>query len=633
MAVKSFELDLPPEQVEIFGNALAHVVNVEVSHPAIVAPLAAGLEAGTPYLAYEHVDGESLDVALRREPRPPEALQWIALLAGAVDAAHARGLEHGGLHLRDVLVSSEGVCATGFGIARALEHVQLGVPVRRPYTARELAAGRRWGPPADRFAVAVLAYELLTGARPAGDADEAIADLRELCPDVADPAGLQQAFRNALADDPAIRSASAAVFAAAIERAVGGGESPEVRTPRRRAPAADEAGLAEDAPDAPDVAAGGDAGPAADETAFGARELDDPAGPGPAGAGDEPPRPRIVLPPAAAADPEDLPGGGEAPRREADEGRAEGPSRSRSRSGSRSRRRSRRGGKRRRTGPVVAVRDDVHFDPLDDRGAVEPPVERPEYDEDVPPPPSPVSLRAMAPVVAAMAVGVLLTYLLITGLGTPGGGETDGGASPSGNAGAGGEGSGEDVAAPESPGPVSVEDGPLTLVEEPIVTVGDPPPPGADPAPAADPPGFEPPAPAAVPPAAVPVPAAPAADAAPAPAAVPPAAAPVPAAPAADPAPPASPAPSPDAPAADAPPRPAPPGVGSLLVRSRPPGAAVQVDGVEVGVTPVQVPDVAFGAHQVRIELPGYRPWVAEVDVSGTEEVRVGASLEPGGRR
>ena len=54
---------------------------------------------------------------------------------------------------------------------------------------------------------------------------------------------------------------------------------------------------------------------------------------------------------------------------------------------------------------------------------------------------------------------------------------------------------------------------------------------------------------------------------------------------------------------------------------------------MEVGVTPVQVPDVAFGAHQVRIELPGYRPWVAEVDVSGTEEVRVGASLEPGGRR
>ncbi len=593
-----------------------------------MAPLAAGLEAGAPYLAYEHVDGESLDVALRREPRPPEALRWIALLAGAVDAAHARGLEHGGLHLRDVLVSSEGVCATGFGIARALEHVQLGVPVRRPYTAREMTAGRRWGPPADRFAVAVLAYELLTGARPAGDPDEAVADLRELCPDAADPAGLQQAFRNALADDPAIRSASAAVFASAIERAVGG-ESPEARpTPRRREPEAGGAGPAGDFPDAPDAAGGGDAGPAAGETAFGARGLDGPAGRGPAGAGDEPPR---IVPPAAAV-PEDRPGDGEVPRREADEGR------SRSRSASRSRRRSRRGGKRRRTGPVVAVRDDVHFDPLDDRGAVEPPAERPEREEDVPPPPSPTSLRAVAPVVAAMAVGVLLTYLLITGLGTPGGGETDGGAAPPGNAAAGGEESGGEVAVPEAPPP---DDGPLTLVEEPILTVGDPPPPGAAPVPPADPPGSAPPPPASAPPAAAPRPPASAVappavpppaprppasavEAAPAPAAVPPAAAS-----AAEAAPPPPPARlQPEAPADDAPPGAA----GSLLVRSRPPGAVVQVDGVEVGVTPVEVPDVSFGAHRVRMELPGYRPWVAEVDVSGTEQVRVGASLEPGGR-
>ena len=593
-----------------------------------MAPLAAGLEAGAPYLAYEHVDGESLDVALRREPRPPEALRWIALLAGAVDAAHARGLEHGGLHLRDVLVSSDGVCATGFGIARALEHVQLGVPVRRPYTAREMTAGRRWGPPADRFAVAVLAYELLTGARPAGDPDEAVADLRELCPDAADPAGLQQAFRNALADDPAIRSASAAVFASAIERAVGG-ESPEARpTPRRREPAAGGAGLAGDVPDGPDAAGGGDAGPADGETAFGARGLDGPAGRGPAGAGAEPPR---IVPPAAAV-PEDRPGEGEAPRREADEGR------SRSRSASRSRRRSRRGGKRRRTGPVVAVRDDVHFDPLDDRGAVEPPAERPERDEDVPPPPSPTSLRAVAPVVAAMAVGVLLTYLLITGLGTPGGGETDGGAAPPGNAAAGGEESGGEAAASEAP---PAADGPLTLVEEPILTVGDPPPPGAAPVPPADPPGSAPPPPASAPPAAAPRPAASAVESAPAPPAVP-AAAPRPAASAVEsaPAPPAVPPPAASAAeAAPAPPQPeapaddAPPGAaGSLLVRSRPPGAVVQVDGVEVGVTPVEVPDVSFGAHRVRMELPGYRPWVAEVDVSGTEQVRVGASLEPGGR-
>jgi serine/threonine-protein kinase len=221
VAIKSFHLDLTPEQVEIFGNALAHIVKVEVSHPAIVAPLAAGLESGTPFMAYEYVAAESLDVALRRAAQPAEGLAWIAALAGAVDAAHALGLVHGALHLRDVLVTQEGVCATGFGIASALEHVRLGFPIRRPYTAPEVLAGHRWGPPADRFAVAALAYELLTGTRLSGSGDGAIADLRALRPDVADPAGLEQAFRNALAEDPDIRSASATGFVTALARAIG----------------------------------------------------------------------------------------------------------------------------------------------------------------------------------------------------------------------------------------------------------------------------------------------------------------------------------------------------------------------------------------------------------------------------
>ena len=81
----------------------------------------------------------------------------------------------------------------------------------------------------------------------------------------------------------------------------------------------------------------------------------------------------------------------------------------------------------------------------------------------------------------------------------------------------------------------------------------------------------------------------------------------------------------------------APPAVsavgGSLRVESRPPGAAVRVDDVVMGVTPVDITDVAPGARRVRIELPGYRPWITEVDVSGTERIRVGASLQPEDRQ
>ena len=625
MAIKAFELELTPEQVEVFANALADIVNVEMSHPAIVAPLAAGLEAGMPFMAYEYIAAESLDVVLRREARPAEALEWIAALAGGVDAAHARGVVHGTLHLRDVLVSPEGICATGFGIASALEHVRLRVPVRRPYTAGEVTAGRRWGPPADRFSLAVLAYELLTGTRPSASGDEAIADLPDLCPDVADPAGLQQAFRNALAVEPAIRSASATAFAQAVARAIGDEEpAGSVSTMALgREPVADDAADRFEETSDPrhrmrlGDAARGDAG-----LAFEAPESVGPAGREFPGTGRGPELPvQIALPDGDVA-PEGPPAGRE---RSGDEGDGEHDERM-----PRSPRRPvRRAGAPRRTGPVVAVRDDVHFDPLDDRDALAPTVQQATNEEDVPPPPSPTSMRTVAPVIAAVVVGMVVASLVFRSLWTAGEETSAGAPGPAEAAGTGVEFSEETVAPPPAQGSPSAAES-LRLVEEPIVSVGDPPLRGAEslpptaqepePLPAADPPE---PLPAADPP----EPESRAADAVPLgvspPSSIadPPAAAETRAASA-----------GPNDPAPGAPPAVSAVG-GSLRVESRPPGAAVRVDDVVMGVTPVDITDVPPGARRVRIELPGYRPWITEVDVSGTERIRVGASLQPEDRQ
>jgi hypothetical protein len=67
---------------------------------------------------------------------------------------------------------------------------------------------------------------------------------------------------------------------------------------------------------------------------------------------------------------------------------------------------------------------------------------------------------------------------------------------------------------------------------------------------------------------------------------------------------------------------------GSLFVDSRPRGATVFVDGTSIGQTPVTVPNVAIGAHVVRIEMTGKKPWTSSTRVAAGETARVTGSLE-----
>ena len=66
----------------------------------------------------------------------------------------------------------------------------------------------------------------------------------------------------------------------------------------------------------------------------------------------------------------------------------------------------------------------------------------------------------------------------------------------------------------------------------------------------------------------------------------------------------------------------------ALVVESRPAGAAVFLDGRQIGTTPLTQPGVQVGAHAVRIVLDGYRPWSASIQVVASDQNRVAASLE-----
>jgi TonB family protein len=52
---------------------------------------------------------------------------------------------------------------------------------------------------------------------------------------------------------------------------------------------------------------------------------------------------------------------------------------------------------------------------------------------------------------------------------------------------------------------------------------------------------------------------------------------------------------------------------GSVRVVTQPPGATVTVDGVARGASPLDVPELALGAHEVRAELRGYAPAIHKV--------------------
>lgn len=170
VAVKVFRLDITPEQAQSLADELSVAAEAGLFHPSVVEPIAAGVEGTVAYRAEEYVAAESLDVALRHyaPAAMSRVLPFITQLAGAIDFARTSGVGHGALHPRDIFVTPEEARATGFGVVEALERVGLRAPVRRPYSAPERVAGAPWSTPADVFSLAAIAYELLTGRRPAG---------------------------------------------------------------------------------------------------------------------------------------------------------------------------------------------------------------------------------------------------------------------------------------------------------------------------------------------------------------------------------------------------------------------------------------------------------------------------------
>jgi len=66
---------------------------------------------------------------------------------------------------------------------------------------------------------------------------------------------------------------------------------------------------------------------------------------------------------------------------------------------------------------------------------------------------------------------------------------------------------------------------------------------------------------------------------------------------------------------------------GVLIVESRPPGAAVTINGRPSGTTPATIAALAPGDYRVSLSLPGYQSFVTTVRVVAGGRTRAAASL------
>jgi hypothetical protein len=222
-----------------------------LDHPHVVPILGFGEEEGRLYLAMAHVQGTDLRELLRREGplEPTRALDLIAQVADALDAAHAADLVHRDVKPANILVAQvadgEHAYVCDFGLARHMSSVSSltgdrGFVGTLDYVPPEQIAGGPIDRRADVYSLGCMLYECLTGERPFERESElalVYAHLNDPPPRATDvrselPEGLDGVIATTLAKEPENRYASCGELAAAGRAALAG--KPFRRGSRRR---------------------------------------------------------------------------------------------------------------------------------------------------------------------------------------------------------------------------------------------------------------------------------------------------------------------------------------------------------------------------------------------------------------
>jgi eukaryotic-like serine/threonine-protein kinase len=238
------------------------------SHQHVVTIYDVGEHEGRAFMVMELMRGGTVGERLKagRAIADDTALRWLREAASALDAAHDAGVVHRDIKPGNLLLDdNDRLAIADFGIALVAMEDQLTATGQvlgtASYISPEQAVGEAATPASDRYALAVVAYELLTGSKPFQAehfAAQARAHVEDEPPraterDPSLPRGVDPVLERGLAKEPSERWESASAMVEALEQAMG--SSRPATEPTR--PLAPVGGRGDGAPPAPPVRRGG----------------------------------------------------------------------------------------------------------------------------------------------------------------------------------------------------------------------------------------------------------------------------------------------------------------------------------------------------------------------------------------
>jgi DNA-binding beta-propeller fold protein YncE/predicted Ser/Thr protein kinase len=190
-----------------------------LEHPSVVPTYDSREVDGELLVIMRLIEGGDLRGLIDREgPLPTRrAINLLAQVADALDAAHAAGIVHRDVKPHNILVEGDRAYLSDFGLAKAVDESgaagSASVVGTAQYMSPEQWRGDSIGPAADVYSLGCVLYEAITGIAPF-QREEA-----ETPPEM--PQGVEESIRRAVAKDPGARYRTAGALIAAARAAEG----------------------------------------------------------------------------------------------------------------------------------------------------------------------------------------------------------------------------------------------------------------------------------------------------------------------------------------------------------------------------------------------------------------------------